>query len=65
MPWRLDGGRANHTSVLFARPVAMPEREKAQINVDGVTSRQRCGAALVVAAVFGFLLVSLALPLLD
>jgi hypothetical protein len=49
MPWRVDGGRANHTSVLFGQPVAMSEREKAQIIVDGVTPGPRREAALVVA----------------
>ena len=63
MPWRVDGGRANHTSVLFAQPVAVSEREKAQINVDGVTPRQRLEAALVVAVVFALTLVALALVL--
>jgi hypothetical protein len=63
MPWRVDGGRANHTSVLFVQPVALSEREKAQINVDGVTPRQRLEAALVVAVVFALAFVALALAL--
>jgi hypothetical protein len=64
LPWHVDGGgRANHTSVLFAQPVAMSEREKAQINLDGITLRQRLEAALVVAVVFALMLVALALVL--
>jgi hypothetical protein len=63
MPWRRRGGRANHASILFGQPIALSEREKAQIDVDAVTAPQRREAAIVVAAVFALLPLALALAL--
>src|SRR5690349_5898673 len=60
MPWSVAGGRANHTSVLFLQPAAMSERERARINLDGVTTGQRFEAAVVVAAVFTLAFVAVA-----
>lgn len=60
---RRRGGRANHASVLFGQPVALSEREKAQIDVDAITARQRREAAIVVAAVFALLPLALALAM--
>lgn len=61
MPWSVAGGRANHTSVLFLQAAAMSERERERINLDGVTTRQRYEAAVVVAAVFALAFVAVAL----
>jgi hypothetical protein len=63
IPWSVDGGRANHTSVLFLQPVAMSDSERERINLDGVTAGQRGEAAAVVATVFALMLAALALAL--
>ena len=63
MPWSVEGGRANHLSVLFMQPAAASEREKERISLDGVAPGMRAEAVLVAGAVFalGFLTIALAL----